>query len=69
MRKNGWKLLITNAAAAIHSRGAELVAERSLAWLSRNRRFGKDYAYRVQTSETMLDIAATRLMLNRLASV
>jgi hypothetical protein len=43
--------------------------ERSLAWLGRNRRFGKDYAYRVQTSETMLDIAATRLMLNRLASV
>ena len=34
----------------------------------RNRRFSKDYEYRVQTSETMLDIAATRLMLNRLAS-
>jgi len=26
-----------------------------------------DYEYRVQTSETLLDIAATRLMLNRLA--
>ncbi len=43
------------------------VAERSFAWLGRNRRFSKDYEYRVQTSETMLDIAATRLMLNRLA--
>jgi hypothetical protein len=27
-----------------------------------------DYEYRVQTSETMIDVAATRLMLNRLAS-
>jgi len=40
--------------------------ERSFAWLSRNRRFSKDYEYRVQTSETMLDIAATHLTLNRL---
>jgi transposase len=40
--------------------------ERSFAWLSRNRRFSKDYEYRVQTSETMLDIAAMRLMLNRM---
>src|SRR5579871_3801973 len=31
------------------------------------RRFSKDYEYRVQTSETMLDIAAMRPMLNHLA--
>jgi transposase len=42
------------------------IVERSFAWLGRNRRFSKDYEYRVQTSETMLDIAAMRLMLNRL---
>jgi putative transposase len=41
--------------------------ERTFAWLGRNRRFSKDYEYRVQTSEALLDIAATRLMLNRLA--
>jgi len=40
--------------------------EGSFAWLGRNRRYSKDYEYRVQTSETMLDIAATRLMLNRI---
>jgi hypothetical protein len=40
--------------------------ERSFPWLGRNRRFSKNYEYRVQISETMLDIAARRLMLNRL---
>jgi hypothetical protein len=42
--------------------------ERSFAWLGRNRRLSKDYEYSVQTSETLIDIAATRLILNRLAS-
>lgn len=47
--------------------GLTWIVELSFAWLGRNRRFSKDYEYRVQASETMLDIAATRLMLNRLA--
>jgi hypothetical protein len=34
----------------------------------RNRRFSKDYEYRVQTSETLIDIAATKLMLHRIAA-
>ena len=34
--------------------------------LARNRRFSKDYEYAVQTSETMIDIASLRIMLNRL---
>jgi len=29
----------------------------------------KDYEYRVPTSEALIDIAAIRIMLNRLASV
>ena len=41
--------------------------ERSFAWLGRNRRFSKDYEFKVQTSETLIEIAATRLMLNRIA--
>ena len=45
-----------------------VVVERSLAWLGRNRRLSQDYEYSVQTSETLIDIAATRLVLNRLAS-
>ncbi len=31
-----------------------------------NRRMSKDYEYMVQTSETMIDLATIRLMLNRL---
>jgi putative transposase len=47
--------------------GLTWIAERSFAWLGRSRRLAKDYEYRVQTSEVMIDIAAVRLMLNRLA--
>ena len=46
--------------------GPTWFVERTFAWLSRNRRFNKDYEYGVQTSETMIDIAAIRLMLNRI---
>ena len=47
--------------------GLTWIAERSFAWLGRNRRLSKDYEYRVQTSEAMIDLAAIRLMLNRIA--
>ena len=43
------------------------IVERSFAWLGPNRRLSKDYEYCVQSSETLIEIAATRLMLNRLA--
>ena len=42
--------------------------ERTFAWLERNRRISKDYEYKVQTSETLIGIAATRLMLSRLTA-
>lgn len=42
------------------------VVERSLAWLSRNRRLAKDYERTVQTSETLIELAAARLLLRRL---
>ena len=45
------------------------LVERSFAWLGRNRRLSKDYKYCVQSSETLIEFAATRLMLNRLAEV
>jgi hypothetical protein len=58
MREGGWKLKIT---------GLTWIVDRSFAWLGRNRRLSKDYEYLVQTAETFIDIAATRLMLNRIA--
>ena len=48
--------------------GLTWIVERSFAWLGRNRRLSKDYEYSVQTSETLIDIASTRLILNRSAS-
>ena len=47
--------------------GLTWIVERSFAWLGRNRRLSKDYEYLVQTAETFIDLAATRLMLNRIA--
>ena len=68
MRQDGRKLqIVKRRQRAFKITGLTWIVERSFAWLGRNRRFSKDYEYRVQTSETMLDIAATRLMLNRLA--
>lgn len=68
LREDGWKLRITKRRQrAFQVTGLTWIVERTFAWLGRNRRFSKDYEYRVQTSETMLDIAGMRLMLNRLA--
>ena len=67
IRQEGWKLqIVKRRQRAFQIRGLTWIVERSFAWLGRNRRFSKDYEYRVQTSETLLDIAATRLILNRL---
>jgi putative transposase len=67
MRDDGWKLQITKRRQrAFKITGLTWIVERSFAWLGRNRRFSKDYEYMVQTSETMIDIAAIRIMLNRL---
>ena len=42
------------------------VVERTLAWLSRNRRLSKDYETLPSSSETMIYLAMIRLMLRRL---
>ena len=68
LRQEGWKLqIVKRRQRAFKIAGLTWIVERSFAWLGRNRRFSKDYEYRVQTSETMLAVAAMRLMLNRLA--
>jgi putative transposase len=42
------------------------IVERTFAWLSNHRRLSKDYERFTKTSETMIQIAMTRLMLRRL---
>ncbi|WP_201377815.1 IS5 family transposase [Ktedonobacter sp. SOSP1-52] len=42
------------------------VVERTFSWLSRNRRLSKDYERKVQTSETLIQIAMIRLLVTRL---
>jgi putative transposase len=43
------------------------IVERTLAWMGRQRRLSKDYERKVQTSETLLQLAMIRLMVRRLA--
>jgi transposase len=67
IQDNGWKLQIVNRnQRAFKVSGLTWIIERTFAWLGRNRRLSKDYEYCMQTSETMVDIAAIRLMLNRI---
>ena len=43
------------------------IVERIFGWLSKFRRLAKDYEFRTDNSEAIILIAATRLMLARLA--
>ena len=42
------------------------IVERTFGWLSRNRRMSKDYERKVQTSETLIEVAIIRLLVARL---
>jgi putative transposase len=64
----GWQLrIVKRRQRAFKITGLTWIVELSFAWLGRNRRLSKDYEYRA--SETMIDLAAIRLMLNRIAPV
>ena len=43
------------------------VVERTFAWMGRYRRMSKDYEYLTESSEAMIHLAMSRLMLRRLA--
>jgi putative transposase len=60
-------LLLGGLTALFPITGLTWIVERRFEWLGRNRRLTKDHEYRVQTSETMIDLASIRLMLNRIA--
>ena len=66
-RREGWKLVIVKRCeCAFKITGLTWIVERTFAWLGRSRRFSKDYERLVQTSETMIDIATVRIMINKL---
>ena len=48
--------------------GLNWIVERTFAWLGRERRLSKDYEQKVQTSETLIQIAACGLFLKRIAN-
>ena len=41
--------------------------ERTIAWIMRNRRMGRDYEFLAETAEALTYVAMIRLMLARLA--
>jgi putative transposase len=68
--QGGWELEIVERDK--EAEGFEVVAkqwivERTLGWLRRERRLAKDYERKVQTSETLIEVAMIRLILRRLA--
>ena len=67
-RRDGWRLVVVKRRErAFRVVGPTWIVECTFAWLGRNRRLGKGCGCRAQTSEAMVDVAAIRLMLNRLA--
>jgi len=65
--KTAGSCIVKRRQRAFKITGLTWIVERSFAWLGRNRRLNEDYEYCVQSSETLIEIAATRLFLNRLA--
>jgi transposase len=68
-QQGGWELEIVErqpGSRGFNVRPRRWVVERSFAWLVRNRRLAKDYERKVQTSETLIAVAASRLLLRRL---
>jgi putative transposase len=68
--RDGWELEIIERDP--QAKGFEVlpkrwIVERTFSWLVRNRRLSKNYARLVQTSETFIEIAMSRLILRRLA--
>lgn len=66
--RNGWNLsIVKRKEQAFKIVGLNWIVERSFAWLGRHRRMSKDYEYWVQTSETLITIAACAQMVRRIA--
>ena len=67
--EGGWDLEVVERTPGV--RGFSVlpkrwIVERTFGWLSRNRRMSKDYERKVQTSETLIEVAMIRLLVARL---
>jgi putative transposase len=68
--QGGWELEVVERDK--EAKGFEVlpkrwIVERTFGWLRRARRLTKDYERKVQTSETLIEVAMIRLILRRLA--
>ena len=67
IKAEGYELrIVKRRKRAFEVVGLTWIVERTFAWIGRYLRMSKDYEHRVQTSETLIDLIAIRLMLNRL---
>lgn len=53
--------------AGLHGAAPSLVVERTFAWVGRYCRMSKDYEYLTESSEALIHLTMSRLMLRRLA--
>jgi putative transposase len=68
--KGNWNLEVverTSNQRGFNVQPRRWVVERSFGWLSRSRRLSKDYERKVQTSETLIQVAMIRILITRLA--
>ena len=66
--QGGWQLEVVERDREVRSfevLSKRWIVERTFGWLRRDRRLGKDYERKVQTSETFVEVAMIRLVLRR----
>ena len=67
--QGGWDLEVVERTPGVRGFAVlpkRWIVERTFGWLSRNRRMSKDYERKVQTSETLIEVAMIRLLVARL---
>jgi putative transposase len=66
--EGGWELEVVERVPGVRSSAVvpkRWIVERTLGWLRRNRRMSKDHERKVQTSETLVEVAVIRLLVAR----
>jgi putative transposase len=69
-QSDGWDLEVVERTPGVRGFAVlpkRWIVERAFSWLSRNRRLARDYERKVQTSETLIELAMIRLLLRRRA--